>query len=81
MALELSLRIVVEQPPQCIDYALQKGRGRAYEPVQKQPSEGGDLVFEFQPSIKDGDLSLAGPFVQEPPKQRFIYLDSCGDSQ
>lgn len=75
MAIQLTLRIVVEQPPPGVDYALQKGRGGAYEPVQRQRSEGGDLVFEFQPSIKDGDVSLAGPFVQGPPKRRFIYLD------
>ena len=75
MAPELTLRIVVEQPPPGVDYALQKGKGSAYEPVQKQRSAGNDLAFEFQPSTKDGDVWLAGPFVQGPPKQRFIYLD------
>jgi hypothetical protein len=79
MALELTLRIVVEQPPPGVDYALQKGKGSVYETVQRQRSEGGDLVFEFQPSIKegvtDGMSSLAGPFVQGPPRQRFVYLD------
>jgi hypothetical protein len=36
MALELTLRIVIEQPPAGVDFALQKGSGSAYETVQKQ---------------------------------------------
>jgi Family of unknown function (DUF5990) len=54
MARELTLRIIVEQPPTGVDFALQKGTGSAYETVQKQRSEGNDLAFEFTPSIKDG---------------------------
>jgi len=72
--LHLTLRIVVLQPPAGIDYALQKGKGSNYEPVQKQRSTGKDLAFEFQPIIKDG-ASLAGPFVQGPPEKRFLYID------
>src|SRR3954449_8224658 len=45
MARELTLRIIVEQPPPDVDYALQKGSGSAYERVQKQRSAGSDLVF------------------------------------
>ncbi|HTV79124.1 MAG TPA: DUF5990 family protein [Steroidobacteraceae bacterium] len=73
----LTLRIVLEKPPAGVDFALQKGKGGAYEPVQKQRSKGGDLIFEFQPAIRstaDG-VSLAGPFVQGPPHARFVYLD------
>jgi hypothetical protein len=57
---------------------LQKGRGKLYETVQKQRSDGGDLVFEFQPSVREGlstVAALGGPFVQGPPRQRFIYVD------
>src|SRR5262249_43351671 len=79
MAPELTLRIIVEQPPPGVDFALQKGSGSAYEAVQKQRSEGNDLAFEFTPSIKDGvsDVmaALGGPFVQGPPRQRFVYID------
>jgi hypothetical protein len=79
MSRELILRIIIEQPPTGVDFALQKGRGSAYETVQKQRSEGKDLLFEFQPSIKEGVsdsmAALGGPFVQGPPKQRFIYVD------
>jgi Family of unknown function (DUF5990) len=79
MTPELTLRIVVEAPPSGVDFALQKGQGSAYEPVQKQRSKGNDLTFEFQPAIRSGvrsdGRSLAGPFVQGPPRQRFVYLD------
>ena len=37
------------------------------------------MVFEFQPSIKEGVSdtmgALGGPCVQGPPRQRFVYLD------
>jgi hypothetical protein len=83
MARELTLRIILEKPPQGVDFALQKGRGSAYETVQKQRSGKKDLVFEFQPTIKEGVstgmAALGGPFVQGPPRQRFVYVDigSC----
>jgi hypothetical protein len=76
---ELTLRIIVEQPPPGVDFALQKGRGNAYETVQKQRSEGKDLAFEFQPVVREGVSdsmsALRGPFVQGPPRQRFVYID------
>jgi hypothetical protein len=79
MAAELTLRIVVEQPPSGVDFALQKGGGSAYETCQKQRSRGQDLIFEFQPSIKEGvsdaGAALGGPFVQGPPRRRFVYID------
>ena len=74
----LTLRIVIEQPPAGVDFALQKGRGSAFELVQKQRSAGSDLAFEFQPAIKEGVsdtmAALGGPFVQGPPRQRFVYV-------
>jgi hypothetical protein len=70
---------VIEQPPKGVDFALQKGSGSMYETVQRQRSDGNDIVFEFQPSIKDGVsdsmAALSGPFVQGPPRQRFVYVD------
>jgi Family of unknown function (DUF5990) len=75
----ITLRIVIEQPPPGVDFALQKGAGSAYEPVQKQRSKGKDLAFEFQPSVREGVsnsmAALGGPFVQGPPGQRFVYVD------
>jgi Family of unknown function (DUF5990) len=79
MVREFILRIIIEQPPPGVDYALQKGSGSPFEPVQKQRSKGKDLVFEFQPSIREGVsgsmAALGGPFVQGPPRQRFVYVN------
>lgn len=80
MARELTLRIIIEQPPAGVDFGLQKGSGNAWEAVQKQRSrQGEDLIFEFQPSIREGVSDsmavLGGPFVQGPRRQRFVYVD------
>jgi hypothetical protein len=78
MARELTLRIIIEQPPPGVDFALQKGSGKLYETVQKQRSDGKDVLFEFQPLLREGPsdiAALAGPFVQGPPRQRFVYVD------
>ena len=78
MARELTLRIIIEQPPPGVDFALQKGNGKLYETVQKQRSDGKDIVFEFQPALRkdlSGIAALAGSFVQGPPRQRFVYVD------
>jgi hypothetical protein len=79
MARGLTLRIIIEQPPPGVDFGLQKGSGNAYETVQKQRSEGKDLAFEFQPLIREGVsdsmAALGGPYVQGPPRQRFVYVD------
>ncbi len=47
MEYELTFRIVLEKPPSGVDFGLQKGRGNAYETVQKQRSGTTDLRFEF----------------------------------
>ena len=79
MARGLTLRIIIEQPPSGVDFALRKGRGGTYEPVQRQRSDGGDVTFEFQPSVNEGVsdsmAALGGPYVQGPPRQRFVYVD------
>ena len=70
------LRIIIERPPLGIDYALQKGRGNAYETVQKQRSSGKNLTFEFDVSIKPGrGVSFSGPFVQGTAADKFVYID------
>jgi hypothetical protein len=79
MERELIFRIVLEKPPAGVDFGLQKGRGNAYEIVQKQRSATGDLHFEFSVRAKAGGKgsapNLLGPFVQGPPAARFVYLD------
>jgi hypothetical protein len=76
---ELTFRIVLEKPPAGVDFGLQKGRGSDYETIQKQRSGTGDLRFEFsaraKADAKGAAPSLLGPFVQGPPKVRFVYLD------
>jgi len=79
MERELTLRIVVESPPEGVDYGVQKGRGSIYETIQKQRSSGDDLTFQFDAALKSAGKAtaadIAGPFVQGPKAQRFIYLD------
>jgi len=76
---ELAFRIVLENPPAGVDFALQKGKGHNYETIQKQRSGAHDLSFEFTaravPGTKGADPNLLGPFVQGPAGARFAYLD------
>ena len=79
MARELTIRIILEHPPSGVDFALQKGTRNNYEPVQKQRSNGKDLMFEFRPLLRqdasNSVVAMAGPFVQGPMRQRFVYVD------
>jgi hypothetical protein len=75
---ELTLRIVLQQPPAGIDFGLQKGSGSNYETVQKQRSASNDLYFEFTARIKTDKQSqpnFLGPYVQGTPGDRFVYID------
>jgi hypothetical protein len=76
----IALQIILEKPPVHITYALQKGSGSNYVPVQIQLSDGNDLYFDFTVEVKGepGEQVLPdfkGPFVQGPLGGRFIYLD------
>ena len=77
MQRQLMLRIVLEKLPAGVDFGLQKGRGSAYETIQKQRSRGEDLCFEFTVGVRTGDAmpDFSGPLVQGPPGERFVYLD------
>ncbi|MEO6719617.1 MAG: DUF5990 family protein [Ferruginibacter sp.] len=75
---ELPIRIILESPPVGVDFGIQKGNGSKYETVQKQRSNKKDLCFEFKVSVKESQPSLpylAGPYVQGPSNERFIYID------
>jgi hypothetical protein len=75
---ELTLKIVLENPPGGIDFGLQKGSGNKYETIQIQRSSDKNLAFEFPITVRlneDGLPNFLGPFVQGPPSQRFIYID------
>ena len=78
MEREVTLRIVLEQPPAGVDFGLQKGRGSVYETVQTQRSKDEDLSFEFAVGVRTGLASApdySGPFVQGPRGGRFVYID------
>ena len=79
MERELTFRIVLENAPVGVDFALQKGKGNRCETIQKQRSGTHDLRFEFTaravPGAKGADPNLLGPFVQGPSGARFVYLD------
>lgn len=75
---DLSLGIILNNPPSGVAFGRQKGRGPAYETVQKQISSGEDLRFEFHVRVKNdrtGEPDFRGPFVQGPRGGRFVYLD------
>lgn len=75
---ELTLRIVLENPPSGVDFGLQKGSGSKYETIQIQRSSDKNLLFEFPITVvlnKNGLPNFLGVFVQGPPGQRFIYID------
>lgn len=79
METEVTLRVVVQEPPAGVDYALQKGHGNDYEVVNRQRSNGNDLVFEFTVGVKPGHdkevPGFKGPFVQGRADENFFYLD------
>ena len=68
----------MQKPPAGVDYAVQVGRGAAYETAQKQRSTGKDLRFEFAVALstsRPAPPDFRGPVVQGPRGQRFIYID------
>ena len=77
--MDIRLRLVLESPPAGVDFGVQQGRGSLYETIEKQRSNGGDLVFEFSVAVKDagtdGFADFSGPIVQGPRGGRFVYID------
>ncbi|MEO6251934.1 MAG: DUF5990 family protein [Ferruginibacter sp.] len=75
---EISLKIILENPPAGVDFGIQKGSGNKYETILKQKSGTGELQFEFAITVKqgkDGSPDFSGAIVQGPPGSRFIYID------
>ena len=59
----INLRVVLTKPTAGVDFGLQKGHGNNYEIVQKQRSNGKDLIFELPVSVKagrDGEPDFTG---------------------
>jgi Family of unknown function (DUF5990) len=78
MEFELTLKIILDNPPPSVDFGLQKGAGTDYETVQTQKSSNTDLYFECAVTVKpnkQGVFDFYGPFAQGPVSGRFIYID------
>ncbi len=61
---ELRFRIIVQNPPQGVDFGFQTGKGADSSIVQTQRSKGGDLKFEFTLGVVDAEPpDFRGPGV------------------
>ena len=67
----------MQKPPAGVDYAVQIGRGTAYETIGRQRSTGEDLRFEFGVGLgtsRPAAPDFRGRVVQGPRSQRFVYI-------
>ena len=75
---EISLRVVLVDPPAGFAVCLQRGRGAKSERLDYLEADGGELAFDLTVAVREGKLKgtpdFAGPFVQGPPGGRFFYL-------
>ncbi|RRB02037.1 DUF5990 family protein [Larkinella rosea] len=79
MKQDVIVRIVLQKPPDGVDFALQKGSGHVYETVQVQQAHAHDIRFECSVTVKadrqkDEKPGFSGPFVQGAPPEKFIYI-------
>ena len=75
---ELNLHLILERPTSGVDFALQKGRGRPFDLIQKQRSIGKDVEFQLVVNVKSGKDAapdFTGPFVQGASGERFFYVN------
>jgi hypothetical protein len=75
---EISLRIILENPPPGVVFGIQKGNGSQYETIQNQRSGNKDLCFDIKVPVKDAQTNrpkFSGPFVHGPVNERFVYID------
>jgi len=75
-ATQVPLRVVVEQPPAGVSFAMQLGRADLLPPVRRRD---GELAFEFSLRLKPGTwrkIVFLGPAVHGPPADRFVYVNS-----
>jgi hypothetical protein len=79
MTADVTIRIVLVDPPPGVDFGVQRGRGAKYETLQVQRRTRGDIVFDLSLTVndsrKDGLPNFTGPFAQGPADSRFLYLD------
>jgi hypothetical protein len=74
---QITLQIVLRDPPKGVAFALQRGKDELLTPVQ---STGAELRFQLTVGADlDGDTpDFRGPFVQGPRGERFFYI-CCGE--
>jgi hypothetical protein len=76
---ELTLRIILREPPATVDFAIQTGHAAKAALIQKQRSTGTDLHFELPitlaPAVSGAPPDFRGPIVQGPKGQRFLYVN------
>jgi len=73
--MSLQLHITLQTPPAGVAFSLQKGHGHDFEIEQVQLSNGGDLHFNLEINVKDGDIpSFTGPYVEGPTGGKFVYI-------
>src|SRR6201986_5482885 len=71
----LKLHIILQTPPPNVAFCLQKGHGHDFELEQVQLSNGNDLHFNLEITVKDGDVpKFSGPYVEGPTGGKFIYI-------
>jgi hypothetical protein len=73
----VQLRIVVEDPPDGVRFALQRGatsKGELLPPATSDKVLAFELEVAVEGSLPDGRPRLLGPFVQGPPGGRFVSL-------
>ena len=78
MERQVTLRVILENPPGGVDFGVQEGHGNDYKTVQKQRFTKQNLRFEFPIRVKEGkngEPNFLGSFAQGPANKRFIYLD------
>jgi hypothetical protein len=78
MERQVTLRVIVESPPNDVDFGVQEGHANDYKTVQKQRYTKQDLRFEFLIRVREGKTgqpNFLGSFAQGPADKRFIYLD------
>jgi hypothetical protein len=72
---EIRVRLILEKPPEGVDYGLQEGHGSSYKIIQTQRSSGKNLTFNFAVGVKIGKTSsFIGPFVQGTSNDKFFYI-------
>jgi hypothetical protein len=73
---QVLMRIIVENPPVGVRFAVQQGKDELLDPKTSNPKR---LVFEFSIRVRndrpDGPNFL-GPFAQGPAGARFVYVNS-----